>query len=196
MATASHKRYTRFVSLSKSILWIFVAGLITLLIWVASDNNADNGARVVFSNIAKSATVLQNIMANPHYQGVDNKNRPYTVVADKATQLDKDNIALTNIRADIALEHGVWVALNAGAGTLNLATKKLVLTEGVDVFYDEGYEFRTDHVDVDIGPGSAYGDAEVEGQGPMGTLKAKGFSLTDHGKIIHFNESVRMKLYR
>lgn len=187
--------YTRFVRLSKRFLWVLVAGVISLIIWVASDSSSENKARIVFSNMAKSG-VLQNIMANPHYQGVDGKNRPYTVMADKATQVDKDTVLLTNIRADIALEKGVWIAMNAGSGKLNMVTKKLELTDGVDVFYDNGYEFRTSHANIDIQSGSAYGDASLEGQGPIGTLKAKGFSVTGHGKSIHFNNSVRIKLYR
>ena len=195
MVAVPHTHYTRFVSLSKRFLWVLVAGIISLIVWVASGSNSDKGARVVFSNLSKSG-ILENIMANPHYQGVDMKNRPYTVMADKATQLDKDTVALTNIRADIALEKGVWVAMNAGNGKMNTTTKKMELTNGVDVFYGDGYEFRTDHVNVDIGQGSAYGDANVEGQGPMGTLKAKGFTISDHGKSIRFNDSVRIKLYR
>jgi len=192
---AQHAHYTRFVSLSKRFLWVLVAGMICLIVWVASDNGSESSARVVFSNLSKSG-ILQNIMANPHYQGVDAKNRPYTVMADKATQLDKDVVSLVNIRADIALEKDVWIAMNAGSGTLNLLTKQLELFGGVDVFYDKGYEFRTPQVKIDIQGGSAYGEEEVEGQGPIGTLKAKGFAITGHGNSIRFNHSVRIKLYR
>lgn len=195
MSAASHAHYTRFVSLSKRFLWLLVAGVISLLLWIGSDSSSEKNARLVFSNMAKSA-VMQNIMANPHYQGVDAKNRPYTVVADKATQLDKDTVSLDNIRADIALEKDVWVAVNAGSGILNIVTKQLELNDGVDVFYDKGYELRTRHVKIDIAKGNAYGEDEVEGQGPMGTLKAKGFTATDHGNTIRFNDSVRIKLYR
>ncbi|MBY0406677.1 MAG: LPS export ABC transporter periplasmic protein LptC [Rickettsiales bacterium] len=196
---ASHAAYTRFVSLSKRFLWLLVAVVVAIIVWIASDSDSENSARIVFSNMSKKVTqaaLMQNIMNNPHYQGVDTKNRPYTVMADRATQLDKDTVELFNIRADIALEKGVWIALNAGSGTLNLVTKKLELQNGVDVFYDKGYEFRTAYVHVDIQEGSAYGEADVEGQGPIGTLKAKGFSVTGHGKTIRFNDSVSIRLYR
>lgn len=195
MAVVPPARYSRFVLHSKRFLWGLVAGVVALLVWVASDNNSENGARIVFSNM-KQAAVLQNIMANPHYQGVDAQNRPFTVMADKAMQLDKDTVQLTHIRADIALEDGVWIALNAGSGTLNMLTKKLTLKDGVDIFYDSGYEFRTPEAHVDIQEGYAYGDAEVEAQGPMGTLKARGFSVSRHGKSIRFNDSVTIRLYR
>lgn len=194
-AAMPQTHYTRFVSLSKRFLWLLVAGVVTLIVWIGSGGGSDNGARLVFSNMSKSG-ILQNIMANPHYQGVDSKNRPYTVMADKAMQLDKDTVKLDKIRADIALEKGIWIAMNADTGTLNMITKQLELTGNIDVFYDNGYEFRTSHVNVDIQKGSAYGDAYVEGQGPIGTLKAKGFSVSSHGNSIRFNDSVRIKLYR
>lgn len=188
-------RYTRFVSLSKNFLWVLIVAMIGLVVWIASKPDGESGARIVFSSIPKSG-ILQNIMSNPHYQGVDARNRPYTVVAEKAHQIDKDNVSLDKVRADMGLNNGVWISLNSGSGQLNLLTKQLELRDGVDVFYDSGYEFRSDHVKVDIQKSSAYGDAPVEGQGPMGTLKADSFSLEDHGNIIHFNGSVRIKLYR
>jgi len=188
-------RYTRFVALSKHFLWILVALVVGLVVWIASDNTGDNKARIVFTNIAKSAA-LQNIMAKPHYQGVDAHNRPYTIIAETATQLDKDNIALVNIHADMEVRSGVWVALNSGTGKLNMQTKQLVLHDGVDLFYNDGYEFRTDHANVDIAKGTAYADSHIEGQGPLGTLKADSFSASDHGQVLHFVGSVKMEIYR
>ncbi|MDE3017147.1 MAG: LPS export ABC transporter periplasmic protein LptC [Pseudomonadota bacterium] len=193
MAEAAH--YTRFVALSKHFLWILVTVIVVLLVWITEDNSGDNGARLVFSSIPKSGN-LKNIMVKPHYQGVDANNRPYTVLAEKATQLDAQTVAMAAARADMTLASGAWVALNAGTATLNLQSKQLVLRDGVDVFYDGGYEFRTDHAHVDIQQGTAYGDAPVEGQGPPGTLKADGFSVTGRGQIIHFNGSVKVTLYR
>lgn len=196
MSVASHSRFVRF---SKRFLWGLICLVCALIIWIASDSSNVSGARVVFSNIAKTGEVIstiRNLMQNPHYQGVDVNNRPYTVMADRAEQIDKNTVSLYNIRADIALENDVWVALNAGSGTLDLSTKQLELREGVDVFYTNGYEFRTAQVHVDIEQGSAYGESQVEGQGPLGTLKAKGFAILDHGKTVIFNDSVTLTLYR
>lgn len=187
--------YTRFVAVSKRSLWGLVVVMVGLVVWIASYNTGENGARMVFSNMTKGVT-LQNIMSKPHYHGVDGRNRPYTVIADKALQIDKDNVSLQNVKADMVMNNGAWIALNAGSGIINLQTKQLELKDGMNIFYDGGYEFRTDHAHVDIQKGSAYGDAKVEGQGPFGTLQADGFSIGENAKTIHFNGSVRMKLYR
>lgn len=192
-------KHTRFVHFSKRFLWGLVAIVIAVLVWVASDNSSISGARVVFSNVEKAGAALetaQNMMTNPNYQGVDKKNQPFTVVADKAEQIDENTVSLTNIQADIMLGPDSWVSLNAGAGRLNLLTKQLELNKGVNIFYTDGYEFRTEHAHIDIEGGSAYGEDPVEGQGPLGVLKATGFALLDHGNTIIFNNSVTITLYR
>lgn len=191
--------YSSFVHFSKRFLWVLVAFLILILVWVASDNSSLSGARVVFSNMEKAGKAIataQNLMTNPNYQGVDENNRPYTIIADKAEQVDENTVSLKNIRADIMLGKEQWVSLNAGSGMLNILTKQLELSGGVDIFYTDGYEFRTQNAHIDIEQGSAYGVDPVEGQGPLGTLKATGFALLDHGKTIIFNQSVTMTLYR
>lgn len=186
------RRYTQFVALSKHSLWALVAIIIGIVVWIAS--REEPGERVVFSHIPKSGT-LENIMDKPHYQGVDTKNQPFTIIADKATQLDKNNVALEHIRADMQLGDGKWVALEAGSGRLNLETKQMELQDRVSIFYEGGYEFSSNSAYVDIRQGAAHGMDPVEGQGPPGTLTAKGFSITNHGEHIVFNGSVTMKLY-
>ncbi len=187
-------RYTRFVALFKHSLWALAAMTVVGVVWIAEDNS-ESGGRIVLSNVPKTGN-LQNVMIKPRYQGIDAHNRPFTVIADKATQLDADNVSMVNVRADMTMASGAWVALNSGTGLLNLQTKQMELQHGVDMFYDGGYEFRSDHAHVDIQQGTAYGDSPVEGQGPAGTLKADGFSSRDHGQVMRFNGSVRMKLYR
>ncbi len=186
-------RYTRFVALIKRFLWVLVAGIVGLVVWIAS-GIGDKGARMVFSHIPKSEN-LENIMSKPHYQGIDLNNNPYTVIAEKAVQQDKDTVLLSTISADMARPGDKWVALTARSGTLNTETKQMTLTGGVNLFYEGGYEFESDHAQVDINKGAAYGDSPVNGRGPLGTLKADSFEIRDRGDSIRFNGSVRMKLY-
>jgi lipopolysaccharide export system protein LptC len=189
-------RYTRRVSFLRIILWMLVTFTISALVWIASDNSSsESGIRVVFSNIPKSEN-LQNIMVQPHYQGVDGKNNPYTVMADQAIQLDKENVALEKVRGDMTTGKSAWVAINADKGQINITTKQLELNEHVNMFYEGGYEFRSNHAHIDIQNGSAYGDLPIEGQGPPGTLTADRFEISEHGAVIRFKGSVKMTLYR
>jgi len=189
------KTYTRFVWFGKNFLWMLVAGMIALVVWIGSGNSGDGTARLVFTNIPKSES-LQNVMMKPHYQGVDAHNKPFTVTAEHGVQQDKDTMLLDTLRADMIGANGEWMAMNAGAGELNNTAKTLKLTKSVELFYEGGYQFRTDHADVDIGKGTASGDSPVQGQGPAGTLEAKNFSIVDRGDVIHFNGAVKVILYQ
>lgn len=190
------RHYTRRVSVLRASLWVFVAGTIAVMVWIASDNSStESGIRVVFTNIPKREN-LQNVMMKPHYQGVDANNHPFTVIADKATQLDKENVALENVQGDMTMGDGAWVAVNAASGTINITTKQLELHDRVNMFYDGGYEFRSDYAHVDIQQGRAYGNLPVEGQGPPGTLTADRFEVDKRGQVIRFEGSVKMKVYR
>ncbi len=189
-------RYTRFVIFGKHFLWVLIAAIVAIVVWIAADNTGGDSKRIVFTNLPQQAiTGTQNVMLKPHYQGLDAHNQPYTVIADRATQVDADTISMDNIRADMTQQNGKWVALNAKAGVLNTQTKQLDLTGGVDLFYEGGYEMRTDHAHVDIPAGAAYGDAHVEGQGPAGTLEADSFHVAENGRTIRFDGSVKMRLY-
>lgn len=187
--------YTRFVLLGRGFLWFMIAGLLGLMVIVANSNGENGASRLVFSGIKQMAE-LQNVMMNPHYQGLDEKNMPYSVIAEKATQIDDDTISLDRIQADMATEDGKWLALHAGTGLLKIENKHLTLSDKVDMFYDGGYEFRTRSAFVDVKAGSASGKEPVEGQGPLGTLNADTFEVTERGKVIKFNGSVKVVLYR
>lgn len=189
-------RYTRFVIFGKHFLWALVAFIMALLVWIASDNTGSDSRRIVFTNLPQQTAIdAQNVMMKPRYQGLDAHNQPYTVVADKATQVDANTIAMENIRADMVQNDGRWIALNAKAGVLNSQTRQLDLTGSVNLFYEGGYEMRTDHAHVDIPKGSAYGDSHVEGQGPVGTLEADSFQVHDRGQVIQFEGAVKVRLY-
>jgi lipopolysaccharide export system protein LptC len=194
----AHRHYTRLVALIKHSLWLLVAGMVGIVVWIASDSS-DNGSRLVFSNATPKDMNVESTMVKPHYQGLDAKNQPFNVIAEKATQIDKDTVLLENINADMLQSQNskdTWLALTAKEGKLDTKTKEMLLSGGVALFYEGGYEFRSDHATVDVQKGAASSDAKVEGQGPMGTLTANAFSAEDHGRVIRFNGSVRMKIYR
>lgn len=188
-------RYTYFVLLGKKILSLLAIGIVFFIIWIASNNNANNGGRLVFSNTQKSED-SESIMKKPRYQGVDVHNRPYTISAESGFQKDKDTVALETLTADMTGDNNAWMAVNAGYGILNMTTRHMELSKGVELFYEGGYQFRTDHAQVDINKGNVYGDSYIEGQGGAGTIKANSFSVLERGNIIKFNGSVRMLLYQ
>lgn len=177
------------------MLWLSIALVIALIIYISTDNDTADKARLVFSNI-RQVDDLQNVMKNPNYHGFDKNNMPYSVTADQATQLDAETVRLYHIKADMQTQKGQWLALHAGEGDLKNSAKTLMLTKGVDMFYDGGYEFRCEKAFVNIDKGQVAGDSPITGQGPMGTLVANRFSVFDRGQKIIFEGAVKMVIYR
>lgn len=188
-------RYTRFVRTGRLVLWGLIALVLLTLLWIGTERSDEDGARLVFSNNTKPTDAGQSVMANPRYQGLDDKNQPYTIFADTAVQKDDDTVVLTNIRSEIAQHDGTWLALNAAAGEANLKARQIDLSGGVELFTDGGYAMRTARAHVDIAKGEVVSNVHVEGQGPTGTLEADRFLVIDRGARIRFNGSVRMILY-
>lgn len=190
-------RYTKLVLFGKRALWVLAVTLTLGVITTAWINSEDTGSRLIFSAIKAGAIAAPEPadMLRPHYQGIDRKNRPFTITADRATQLDAETVEMENVSADMAMGETGWTALTANHGLYHMKTKQLVLTDHVNLFYEGGYEFRSDRAEIQVEEGTASGDLPVEGQGPAGQLKADRFKVLDHGAILRFNGNVWVKLF-
>lgn len=189
----SVRRYTRFVLFSKWLLWIAAGGLFVAVVVMSWVNTGDGSARLVFTNPQQSQQG-EEVMLRPHYQSVDKNDQPFNVTADTATQKDAETVLLKNLNADMSFKDSRWAALSANEGTLRTNKKKLDLAGAVNMFYDGGYEMRTELALVDMAAGSIEGPKPVEGQGPSGTLKADRFKVREKGKVLYFEGNVKVTL--
>ncbi|MFO0996908.1 MAG: LPS export ABC transporter periplasmic protein LptC [Alphaproteobacteria bacterium] len=140
--------------------------------------------------------INQQRMINPRYVGVDDRNQPFTITATTATKIDtKGNLVeLDQPKADMALKDGHWVALTAATGTFSQDAQLIQLVDSVSLFHDSGYEFHTQTAYIDVKAGTAYGQDPIQGQGPLGTLKAEGFRIYDKGERVVFTGRAHMVL--
>lgn len=186
-------KYTRFVVLSK----MFLAGLSALMIFaiiILPVINADEeGLRIAFSTVGETADALP-IMTNPSFQGVDEKNQPYLVTADSALQQDEKTIILQNVQADLLTQDQTWISVKAKKGTIQTEDKMMWLNDDVRLLHQDGYEFITDAVQIDMNARIAQGDKKVVGFGPMGELEANGFILRHDDGVLRFVNGVLMKV--
>ncbi len=180
----------------KVLLPTVAAVLIALVVAWPLLSGRDEGVPISFADVELSGPETP-LMSNARYLGTDARNRPFTVTADAVTQAteDEDTIHFTAPKADMLLDSGAWVALTADRGTLHRATNTMVLDGAVNIFSDEGYEFRTEHAEIDIDANTAWGDRPIEGQGPLGTLNADTFRLDNAAGRLWFEGRVRMIIY-
>lgn len=169
-------RYTSFVRLSKATLIGLLLALFTLVILLPVLQQDRAGVRVAFSSVQQSSSTIDKpIMKHPRYQGVDAQQRSYSVTADQAVQQDARTVVLSNVMADMRLSDAAFVMMNAGKGVMDVVGKTITLQEHIGVNHSDGYELYTDAVYVDLAKGTVLGRTPIEGQSPMGYLRADGF---------------------
>lgn len=187
-------RHTSFVTVAK-YAFVGLAGALVLMVFLVPVlHDDDTGARLVFTSMETGDTGKPR-MNNPRFQGVDKNGRPYNINARMAEQQEDERILLTNIEADMTLQNGSWLAFNGKTGMFDTEANTLKLPENVEIFHDAGYDMRTTNVFLDLDTANAIGEAHVEGQGPLGTIKAEGFRVDSAAGRIIFSPSVTVTLY-
>ena len=131
------------------------------------------------------------------YEGVDDQGRSYTLIADRASRdaNDDNRVLLDGPKADLMLEDGSWLALQAKAGTFGVDKAFLTLNDSVSVIHDSGYEIDFTSLDVDMKKKTAHSSAAMRIQGPQAQLTATGVNIEDNGNTIVFGGPVRILLY-
>lgn len=130
----------------------------------------------------------QDEMLNPRFFGVDNQKQRYTITAEAAMRSAAGNeqVFLIKPAADITVERGDWLTLNADQGIYDRNTKTLALSGAVSLYADNGFEMHTDKAQIDLGGGVIESKSAVRGQGPWGLLNANGFKYIHKGDTMHF----------
>lgn len=188
-------RYSQFVGFMKLLLPALAAALVLLVVVWPQISLDEDRFRLSMSRLtpdqAESLTML-----NARFQGTDERDRPYTITADMATQ-DSRNPELVKLelpKADMTLEDGTWLALTARRGEYHRASQLLDLVGAVSLFHDNGFELRTERARIDLANGSATGGQKVIGQGTEGSITGEGFQVLDRGARIIFTGESRLVL--
>lgn len=190
---ASISKYTKFVLLSKISLGILSVLMILGIIIIPVLNADEEGLRIAFSTVKDKADSLPS-MEKPTFQGVDENNQPYIVRADSALQHDEHTIILKNVQAMILAEGKTWLSVQAKSGTIDTQAKTMRLNDDIRLIHEEGHEFRTQAVDIDMNTRIATSTEPVNGFGPMGEISADGFSWQHEQRIMRFTGNVKLKV--
>ena len=180
-------RYSLFVGVMKVLLPATAAALVLLVVaWPRFSIEVED-VRLSVSKLApRQAENLT--MLNARFEGRDEKDQPFSVTADIATQSesDKDLVTLELPKADITLQDGAWLALTARSGEYRKDAQVLDLTGSVNLYHDKGFELRTEAARIHLDLGMAEGANPVQGQSSLGTIQAEGFKVLDRGARIFF----------
>ncbi len=188
--------HSQIVGFMKFLLPAAALGIATLVLLWPQLNPLDQRFRL--APVQVSIEDLENLrMVQPRYVGVDERNQPYSIVADQATQAkgSSDATDLAQPQGDLTTESGTWLAMTAEHGLYHQPDKTLDLWGGVSLFHDGGYEIATERARVDLSAGAAEGDRPVQGQGPNSVLTGQGFRIRERGARIEVTGQSRVVLY-
>ncbi len=189
--------HTRRVAYLKLMLPAVALAIVTLVL--AWPNLVHDDKRV---RLGQTRATLPDVEAlrliNPRYVGMDDQQRPFTVVAASATQQGNQDseMLLERPKADMTLASGAWVAAEADSGRYDRAGSILDLAGAVHLFHDSGTELRTSKARLLLDQNRAFGDAPVEGQGPTGIVTGEGFDMRDRGAVVLFTGRATAILHR
>lgn len=187
-------RYSRFVTLMKRLLPAMAAAILGLLVVWPKLQVASFSVSGLPRLNTKNVDTLS--MLNPHYYGTDEKNLPFTITADVATQTDPQNlvVSLEKPVADLTQKGGSSTVISSDVGFFRQKDEILDLLGHVDLYQDNGYEVHTESARMQVAQGNATGDQPTRGQGPTGTIEGEGFRLWDRGKVIVFTGKAKAVL--
>lgn len=186
-------RYSRFVSLMKIVLPLGAVILLAIVLFYSGVFDGKDDLDVAFREIDTQPSDLR--MVSPRVAGVTGDGSPYLVTADNATQDPSEPgiVTFENIQADVKLEGKTdWLSLTASRGRYNSETQMLDLTQKIDIFTTWGYEMHGEEASIDFSEGKLKSDAEVQGHGPLGTLRADRMSADHAAQVLRFDGNVKM----
>jgi lipopolysaccharide export system protein LptC len=180
------------VGLAKRLLPLAALALLaSVALWPELQREADH-ARMSYRR--GSAAPESGKMVDASYHGVDTDNRPYTMTAATAHQVNPDRIDLVEPKGDMTLESGNWLMAQSHRGVYLPHTGSLDMSDAVHLYRDDGTTLDTSSATLDLKAGAAAGAEQVHSEGPFGTLDAQGFAVTDRGTVMQFTGPGRLLL--
>jgi lipopolysaccharide export system protein LptC len=186
-------KYSKFIRRARLILPLIALAIFAIVfVW----NDVERNKIIPAKELASTPTIGKNELVNPRFESTDSDNQPYTITAKRAVQNKEDNnlVMLEKPLGDMKMNNGDWIAIEADRGSFRQDSKILLLRGKVRLYHDKGYQLEMEELDVDLNKNTAFSKVDVAGQGPEGTLAAKGLEGdSTAGKVI-FNGPAKLIL--
>ena len=185
------------VMLAKRLLpTLAVLLLAAVALWPEIDRTADR-ARSTLEKLGAASTQAM-YMTDAHYRGVDQRGELYTITARTAGEPSKGRYDLTEPKADLFLagadrDNG-WMMAWSDRGTYRTRPMTLDLDGNAYLYRADGMLFVTNDSAIDLSENAVIGDAQIHGEGPLGSLDGQAYALFDHGALLEIAGPVKLVL--
>jgi lipopolysaccharide export system protein LptC len=167
-------RYTKFVVRMKRVLSLSAFAVICAVMGFFFVQRAPRSTTLTYQRLGS----IQNdrAMIKPRLSGTDAQGNPFVVTADIMVQ-DANNpkrAKFQTVEADLTNKQG-WFNARANNGSIDMEVGRLVLIGDIQAFSDSGYQLRTPSALINLKTNIVSGEQQVQGQGPLGTMRADRF---------------------
>lgn len=182
------------VGWAKVLLPLGAVLLIVAIFW-ASRDRGDVTDLFTPEELARLGAGLE--LEKPRLAGVTSNDQPYEFTASVAMpdgpmaeriSFDAPAGRLETTKREIAAA--------AGSGVLDRGAERLQLADGVSIRTSDGWEGRTDRMEIELDTRTARGSGAVRATGPSGSLEAGSFRAREtgdgDGPTIWFENGVRV----
>ena len=110
-------------------------------------------------------------------------------------QTGPTRVDLVAPKADMVLENGSWLYVEAREGAYLQPSAQLDLSGDATVYRDDGTTLHSASAALDLKAGAAAGSEPTHAEGRFGTLDAQGgFTVLDKGAVVQFAGPARLVL--
>ncbi len=189
-----NRKYSSFIRSLRYIL-PFIALIMTVIVltWDEAGRRIEPMKK---QELVPQSENIQNELLKPVFNSVDDKNQPYSVTADKASQNreNPDLIELINPVAGLTLNDGGKIDAKAKSGLYQQKDQKLNLEGDVNISND-GYTLSTQELRIDLVTQKAFSGRDVTVTGPAGTIDATGLEGDASGGTLIFTGPAKVILH-
>jgi lipopolysaccharide export system protein LptC len=193
--SARSARYGRRVRAIKTALPLIALALVALVVIWPRFVNTESSFMLSVEEITNFENILK--IKSPRIAATDAKGRPVLITAGGASQdgPDSPRVMLERLQADLTLDQGHWVSLQAASGVLNWSQDMLDLAGNVSIFSDIGYEFHAASARWDLDSGLVLSSEPVRGHGPFGRFEAGAFTADIERGWVRFKQGVTLRIF-
>ena len=195
--TTVNRQYTRFVKLMRYGLPLLAVTLTVIVIFWPDDTGKIAIIQKEELIPEDKSLIGQNELLNPRFETTDSQLQPVNVTAIRALQ-NQDNpnlIKLEKPNADLKMEDGSDIHLEALDGTYEQETEKLFLRDQVKIRHESGYELQAEELRVDMKTREAFSDKNVLIDGPDAKIEAIGLEGSMATGILTFKGPAKLTIY-
>ena len=150
--------------------------------------------QTILAGVEERASRVNEIrLSNPMFHGQDNEGRAFVISAEEAVRDSRTGLYRLEaplMRIDQAA--GKTSEMSAGRGVYDERARRLTLERQV-LIADEGagFQFTTPQAVVDTSTGRVTGTRGIRGEGPLGTISASSYAISEQGGRVVLGGPVR-----